>query len=54
VATTAGPPQVTSHVELTAEERARAGIPENMIRYSAGIEDVADLIDDLDRGLAAI
>lgn len=54
VATTAGPPQVTSHVELTAEERARAGIPENLIRYSAGIEDAADLIADLDRALAAI
>jgi cystathionine gamma-synthase len=48
VATTAGPPQVTSHVELNAEERARAGIPENLIRYSVGIEDVVDLIADLD------
>jgi cystathionine gamma-synthase len=53
VATTAGPPQVTSHVELTAEERARAGIPENLIRYSAGIEDAADLIADLDQALGA-
>ena len=49
VATTAGPPQVTSHVELNAEERARAGIPENLIRYSVGIEDAADLIADLDQ-----
>jgi len=54
VATTAGPPSVTSHVELTAEERARAGIPETLIRYSVGIEDPTDLIDDLDRALAAI
>jgi len=45
---------VTSHVELTAAERAKAGIPENLIRYSAGIEDAADLIDDLDRALAAL
>lgn len=51
VATTAGPPQVTSHVELNAEERARAGIPENLIRYSVGIEDAVDLIADLDRAL---
>ena len=51
VATTAGPPSVTSHVELTAEERARAGIPETLIRYSAGIEDPADLIADLDQAL---
>ncbi len=54
VATTAGPPAVTSHVELTAEERARAGIPETLIRYSAGIEDVRDLIADLDQALVAI
>jgi len=54
VATAAGPPQVTSHVELTAAERAKAGIPENLIRYSAGIEDAADLIDDLDRALGAL
>ena len=54
VATTAGPPQVTSHVELTPAERARAGIPENLIRYSAGIEDAVDLIADLDRALATI
>jgi cystathionine gamma-synthase len=54
VATTAGPPQVTSHVELTAGERARAGIPENLIRYSAGIEDAADLIADLEQALEAV
>lgn len=54
VATTAGPPQVTSHVELNAEQRARAGIPENLIRYSAGIEDAADLVADLDHALAVL
>jgi cystathionine gamma-synthase len=54
VATTAGPPKVTSHVELTPEERARAGIPETLIRYSAGIEDAADLIADLDQALALL
>ena len=52
--TAAKPPQVTSHVELTPEERARAGIPENMIRYSAGIEDASDLMVDLDRALAPL
>lgn len=53
VATTAGPPSVTSHVELTAAERARAGIPENLIRYSVGIEGIDDLLADLDQALAA-
>ncbi|MFT5261140.1 MAG: cystathionine gamma-synthase, partial [Gammaproteobacteria bacterium] len=44
VETTIGPPVTTSHVECTAEERAAMGIPESLIRYSAGIENEADLI----------
>jgi len=47
VETVAGPPATTSHVELSPEERAAAGIPEALIRYSVGIEDAADLIGDL-------
>ncbi|MBW2676399.1 MAG: PLP-dependent transferase [Deltaproteobacteria bacterium] len=35
-------------------ERAAMGIPESLIRYSVGIEDVADLIEDLDQALAQI
>ena len=54
VETVAGPPATTSHVELTAEERAAMGIPESLVRYSVGIEDVADLIADLDRALQAV
>jgi cystathionine gamma-synthase len=52
VETIVGPPATTSHVECTAEERAAMGIPESLIRYSAGIEDAADLIGDLDRALS--
>lgn len=52
VGTLVGPPRTTSHVEVTAEERAAAGIPEGLIRYSAGIENIEDLIADLDRALA--
>ena len=51
VETIAGPPAVTSHVECTAEERKAMGIPEGLVRYSVGIEDVEDLIDDLDQAL---
>lgn len=51
VETIAGPPSTTSHVESTKEERAAAGIPEALIRYSVGIEDSDDLIDDLRRAL---
>jgi cystathionine gamma-synthase len=54
VATLVGPPAVTSHVELTAEERAEAGIPEGLVRYSVGIENADDLVDDLERALAAL
>lgn len=54
VETIAGPPATTSHVELTADERAEAGIPEGLIRYSAGIEDVDDLIADLSQALDAV
>jgi cystathionine gamma-synthase len=54
VETVVGPPLVTSHVECTAEERAAAGIPEGLVRYSTGIEDVADLIADLEQALASI
>lgn len=51
VGTLVGPPSTTSHVELTAEERANAGIPESLIRYSAGIENIDDLIEDLRQAL---
>ncbi len=36
VETAAGPPRTTSHVEVTAEQRAAMGIPESSIRYSVG------------------
>jgi cystathionine gamma-synthase len=54
VETVVGPPSVTSHVECSAEERAAAGIPEGLLRYSTGIEDVSDLIGDLQHALSVI
>ncbi|HUG83574.1 MAG TPA: PLP-dependent transferase [Euzebya sp.] len=54
VETIVGPPATTSHVELTPAERAEAGISEGLVRYSAGIEDPADLIADLDQALAVL
>ena len=51
VETVAGPPSTTSHVELSAEERATAGIPEGLVRYSVGIENSEDLIADLEQAL---
>ena len=51
VETIVGPPATTSHVECTREERAAMGIPESLIRYSTGIEDIEDLIADLEQAL---
>ncbi len=51
VSTLVGPPRTTSHVELTEAQRAALGIPESLIRYSVGIENVEDLIADLEQGL---
>ena len=45
---------VTSHVECIGGGAAAAGIPEGLVRYSTGIEDVADLIADLEQALASI
>ena len=54
VETIAGPPATTSHVECTPEERAAMGIPEGLIRYSVGIEDLSDLMGDLDQALGGV
>ena len=47
-------PASTTHNSMGPEGRAEAGVSEGMIRLNVGLEDVADLIEDLDRGLAAI
>jgi cystathionine beta-lyase/cystathionine gamma-synthase len=47
-------PATSSHRGLTAEERARIGIPDNLVRLSTGIESVEDILADLDAALASI
>lgn len=54
VETIVGPPATTSHVECSKEERLKMGIPESLIRYSAGIENISDLIDDLENALSKL
>ncbi|MEM9859577.1 MAG: PLP-dependent aspartate aminotransferase family protein [Bacteroidota bacterium] len=44
-------PAQTSHSKISAEERAKVGIKDGLLRLSVGIEDVQDLIADLDRAL---
>lgn len=43
----------TTHSQLTPEELEGAGVPEDMVRLSVGIENVEDLIADLEQALAA-
>ncbi len=47
-------PATTTHQRLPLEARLEMGIPEGLLRFSVGLEDVEDLIDDVNRGLAAI
>ena len=47
-------PATTTHMKIGAEERARLGISDGVIRLSVGLEDVEDLKDDLARALAAV
>ncbi len=43
----------TTHSQLTPEELEAAGVPEDMVRLSVGIEHIDDLIADLTQALAA-
>ena len=45
-------PASTTHQQLNPEERAAAGLSDDFIRLSVGIEDVADIIEDIDQALA--
>lgn len=45
-------PASTTHQQLTTEQRLEAGVTDDFIRLSVGIEDVQDIIDDLDQALA--
>ena len=46
-------PASTTHQQMDADALAAAGVGEDMVRLSVGLEDVGDLMDDLARGLKA-
>ena len=46
-------PATMTHEAMTEQARRAAGISDGLLRLSVGIEDVADLLDDLDQALAA-
>jgi cystathionine gamma-lyase len=46
-------PAIMTHASLPAEARRALGIGDGLIRLSVGLEDIADLTADLERGFAA-
>ncbi len=47
-------PGTMTHSDMTPDERHAAGIADNMIRVSVGLEDIDDLIEDMRRALDAM
>ena len=47
-------PVLTSHAMIPADDRAKMGVTEQMVRLSVGIENADDLIADLERALEAV
>ncbi|MFT5085060.1 MAG: O-succinylhomoserine sulfhydrylase [Lentisphaeria bacterium] len=47
-------PATTTHGRLSAENKAAAGISENLIRVAVGLETLNDIQTDIDRGLALL
>ena len=41
----------TTHQQLSPEERLKAGVPDDLIRLSVGLEDLDDLLESLEKGL---
>jgi len=46
-------PASTTHSQLTPQQRAKSGTPDDLIRLSVGIEDIADIINDIKHALEA-
>ena len=47
-------PATTTHSRVAPEQRAILGISDELVRVSVGLEDTADLTEDLDQALAAV
>ena len=54
VKTTITHPGTTTHGRLSPEDKALAGITDNLIRLSVGVEALEDLKNDMRRGLQAL
>ena len=47
-------PAITTHAQMSEEERIAGGVKQETIRMSVGLEDVEDLIADLKQAFAKI
>ena len=47
-------PATTTHRQLSAADLKKAGVPENLVRLSVGIENPEDILADLSRALDRI
>ena len=47
-------PASTTHRQLNPTELAKAGVSEDMVRLSVGIEHIDDLLADLEQALTAV
>jgi cystathionine beta-lyase/cystathionine gamma-synthase len=47
-------PVLTSHAMISAEQRQKMGVTEQLIRLSVGIENADDLIADLEQAFAVV
>src|SRR5579862_6741029 len=45
-------PVTMTHASIPKEEREKAGVVDNLLRLSVGVEDIDDLIDDLKKALS--
>jgi cystathionine beta-lyase len=51
VESTVTSPAKTSHVKMSVQERLAIDVTDNLVRFSTGIEDPQDLIDDINQAL---
>ena len=47
-------PATMTHASVPAEKRARIGIGDGLVRFSVGVEDAADLLQDLEGAFKGI
>jgi len=47
-------PASMTHAKMSKADKEKAGITDDLVRYSVGIEDVEDLIEDLETALSFV